>query len=303
MSEESASHFPQPQDEGGAETAEGFLEKLRNRDDVAVIFLKGGEMGGINQEVKEQIISHLSQWFEVTEGDRHKPNFEEIQVRWGGGMEYQFRKMENSDDFGGDFVDKGRQLLEDKNEHGFRAWLAEADSISGGDPGLLRQELMLDYFSGDGECVLLQLKDGVTRAKILQDMKLTDRDALVRAVGEKRADLDWTNRDQVSFPEFVKRINVGNTTAYKAVPETIRFIGAEALRNGAIRRAMEKARALERKNQDLWKVQPGDFNDVGDDEETVISAFLNVVHTVDFSIEEFSLMSRGELQRFSAAIA
>jgi len=42
------------------ETPESFLEKIKTRDDAALIFLKGGYLGGLNPEVKTKIIDHLN---------------------------------------------------------------------------------------------------------------------------------------------------------------------------------------------------------------------------------------------------
>ena len=143
------------------ETPESFFEKFKNRDDVALIFLKGGDMGGMNPEVKTKIIDNLSQWFEIIEGEKHTPTFEEIAVRWGGaGLQYQFGKMENNPKFVKEFIGGGRKFVSEKDKDGFLKWFSDARIISESDPGLLRQELMLDYFSKEGQSLLLKLKEG-----------------------------------------------------------------------------------------------------------------------------------------------
>ncbi len=282
------------------ETPESFLEKMKNRNDAALIFLKGGEMGGLNPEVKTKIMNRLSQWFDVSEGEKHAPTFEEIAVRWGGaGLQYQFRKMENNPRFEKEFIDEGRKFIAEKDKDGFFQWLSQAQKISNDDPGLLRQELMIDYFSKDGQSLLLKLKEGVSREAILNDLNLTDRESLTRAVGEKRADLDWANSNAVNFQDFVKRIVVGETASYKSAPGTIRHIVAQELKEGALKGVITRAMGLKEKNPKVWQVEPGDYNSPKDDEETVISTLLNAVHSVDLSLDEFKLMSESEIKQFS----
>ncbi len=231
------------------ETPESFLEKMRNRDDAALIFLKGGDLGGLNPEVKTKIIDRLSQWFDIDEGEKHTPTFEEIAVRWGGvGLQYQFRKMENNPSFEKEFIDEGRKYIIEKDKDGFFRWLSQAQTISDNDPGLLRQKLILDYFSKEGQSLLLKLKEGVSRETILRDLGLTNRESLAQAVGEKRADLNWTNSNAVNFQDFVKRIVVGETTSYNSAPGTIRHIIAQELKGGALKEAIARAMELKEKN-------------------------------------------------------
>lgn len=285
------------------ETPESFFEKFKNRDDAALIFLKGGDMGGMNPEVKTKIIDNLSRWFEVIEGEKHTPTFEEIAVRWGGaGLQYQFRKMENNTRFAKEFINEGRKFVADKDKDSFLKWLSDAKIISENDPGLLRQELMLDYFSKEGQSLLLELKEGVSRETVLNDLNLTDPELLSQAVGEKRANLNWTDPKAVNFQDFVKRIIVGETASYKAVPGTIRHIIAQELKEGALKKAMAKAMELREKNPKAWQVEPGDYNAPKDDEEAVISTFLNAVHSVDLSIDEFRLMSDLEIKKFAESL-
>jgi len=107
-------------------------------------------------------------------------------VRWGGaGLQYQFRKMENNPDFEKEFIDEGRKFVAEKDKDGFSQWLSDARNISENDPGLLRQELMLDYFSKTSQSLMLKLKEGLSRETILRDLNLTNRESLVQAVGEK----------------------------------------------------------------------------------------------------------------------
>ena len=93
--------------------------------------------------------------------------------------------MENNLNFEKEFIDEGRKYIAEKDKDGFSQWLSQAQSISDDNPGLLRQELMLDYFSKDRQSLLLKLKDGVSRETILNDLNLTDRKLLIQAVGEK----------------------------------------------------------------------------------------------------------------------
>lgn len=273
------------------ETPESFLEKMKNRDDAALIFLKGGDLGGLNPKVKTKIIDRLNQWFDITEGEKHTPAFEEIAVRWGEtGLQYQFRKMENNSNFEKEFIDDGRKYFAEKDKDGFSQWLSQAQTISGDDPGLLRQELMLDYFSKAGQSLLLKLKEGVSRETILNDLNLTNHKLLAQAVGEKRA---------VNFQDFVKRIVVGETTSYNSAPGTIRHIIAQELKKGALKETVARAMELKEKNPRVWQVESGDYNSPKDNEETVISTFLNAVHSVDLSLDEFRLMPESEIKQFS----
>jgi len=282
------------------EAPESFLEKIKTRDDTALIFLKGGDLGGLNPEVKTKIIDHLNQWFDIAEGEKHTPTFEEIAVRWGGaGLQYQFRKMENNPNFEKEFIDEGRKYIAEKDKDGFSQWLSQAQTISDDDPGLLRQELMLDYFSKDGESLLLKLKEGVSREAILNDLNLTDHKLLAQAVGEKRADLDWVNPNAVNFQDFVKRIVVGETASYNSAPGTIRHIIAQELKEGALKEAIARAMELKEKNPKVWQVEPGDYNSPKDDEATVVSTFLNAVHSIDLSPDEIRLMSELEIKKFA----
>jgi len=208
-------------------------------------------------------------------------------VRWGGaGLQYQFRKMENNPNFEKEFIDEGRKYIAEKDKVGFSQWLSQAQTISDDDPGLLRQELMLDYFSKDGQSLLLKLKENVSRETILNDLNLTDRKLLAQAVGEKRADLDWANPNAVNFQDFVKRIVVGETASYNSAPGTIRYIIAQELKEGALKEAIARAIELKEKNPKVWQVEPGDYNSPKDDEATVVSTFLNAVHSIDLSPDE-----------------
>jgi hypothetical protein len=281
-----------------------LLEKFRRRDDIALIFLKGGELGGLHHEVKEKIINHLKKWFEVTEGDVHKPDLFEIYKRWAPGLEYQFKRMKNNSRFNQELIaEKGKNLLENDRQYQFKNfWLPEAEKIDRHDPGLIRQKLMLDYFGKDGQTLMLKLKNGITRKSILKDLKLFDHNNLVKAVGEKRANINWEDSNQVSFNEFVKRIVIGETCAYKAIPGTIRKIVGDELKSGNLKKTVNFALELEKNNDKLWNVVEGDFNNPNDDKATVISTFLNAVHTVDFSENEFDLMSNSELEKFNNAL-
>lgn len=284
-------------------TAADFLEKVKHRQDLSFIFLKGGELGGLNPEAKTKILNHLTQWFEITEGEKHKLNFEEIAARWGdAGLQYQFRKMENNPEFKKEFIDEGRGSIINRDESGFKQWMEKAKSISGDDTGFLRQELMMDYFSQEGQLLLLKLKEGVTRKTILEDLGINNRESLVKAVGGQRADLNWLDSSIVNFQNFIKRIIIGETTSYKAAPGTIRSIIAQELKNGALEKTKLRAMELKIKNPKVWQVEPGDYNSPSDDEETIISTFLNAVHTVDFSFGEFELMTDSEIEKFDQAL-
>lgn len=283
-------------------TPENLLEKIKARNDVVFVFLKGGELGGLNPNVKPKIIDRLKKWFEITEGETHQPSFFEICARWSPGLAYQFRKMENNPKFSHDFIGEGRKFISDQNKEGFDEWLTQAEKIDFGDPGLLRQKLMLEYFGKPGQLLLLKLKDDTNRTEILRDLGLADRNSLVKAVGEKKIDLDWTNSSKVDFGNFVKWIVIGNTVAQRAIGGTIRSIIGQELKHGNLKNAITRALSYKYKNPKLWKVNPGDFNDLDDDEETVVSALLNGIHSVDNSFDEYKFMSNSEVDKFSKAL-
>lgn len=282
---------------------EQFLEKIRSRNDVALIYLKGGEAGGANPEVKPKILELLSRWFDVTEGEASETSFQEIATRWGStGMQYQFKKMRMNEKFGPDFLKEGNDLLVNGQEKEFYSWLEKAKGIDSSDVGLLRQEAALNYFKKGGEPMLLKLKAGIDRNKILNDLGLENQDKIKLALGEKKAQINWLDEDEVPFQEFVKNIIVGNTVSYKAIPGTIRNIVAEELKQGALRGVVLAALENNKKNPAAWQAMPGDFNDVGDDEETMIATFFNGVHSVDLSPAEFGLIKEDDLEKFNNAL-
>lgn len=100
----------------------------------------------------------------------------------------------------------------------------------------------------------------------------------------------------VNFQDFVKRIVVGESASYNSAPGTIRHIVAQELKEGALKEAIARAMKLKEKNPKVWQVEPDDYNFPKDDEATVVSTFLNAVHSIDLSPDEIRLMSELEIK-------
>ena len=279
-----------------------LMEKMKTRGDVAMIFLKGGMCGGMDRKFRKKLLNVLGQWFEVVEGDKHSPSFGEICTRWGAGLEYQFRKMENNEKFSKENIDEGRKYIQKKNKIGFDIWMNDMEIIDEYDAGLIRQKFVLNYFSKQGQVLLLKLKKGVSREKIMQDLGFDNREVLLQAVGKKRVDKNWLDEKETDMAEFVKRIVVGETTALKAAKGTLRNLAAKELIKGGMSNVLKDARDLMQKGQGVWEVKNGDYNKEGDSMEQVLSTLTNAVHTVEFSIEEFEIMSDRETKKFMMAL-
>ncbi len=143
-------------------TPEMLFERLRESKDTAMIFLKGGQAGGLEPDLKKKIFVLLGQWFDIYEGEAKMQGFKEIAVRWGGsGLIYQFNKMRRDPRFTPEFINIGEKLMADQSADGFSAWLARAKEIAADDPGLIRQIMMLDYLGAEGEALMIRLKPGM----------------------------------------------------------------------------------------------------------------------------------------------
>ena len=113
--------------EGQAEYEE-LYKRMEARDDTALIFLKGGEHGGLEPKLKDEVITKLEQWFEVALGEEKELDFNEVVERWGKGyLKYPtLGVMKENPEIAVDFLQKGEELLHKKDEQGFNEWLAEA---------------------------------------------------------------------------------------------------------------------------------------------------------------------------------
>ena len=258
-----------------------LFEEFKARDDVALIYFKGGEKGGLNKELKSKMLDKLGQWFEIIEGEEHKLSFEEIATRWREGyLNYpSLNVMEDNPNFIKEFLEKGNECLSKNNKEKFKAWFLEAKKIAGDDIGLLRLEMMIAYFHSGGENILLKLKKGVDRNKIFEDLGLKDINMLENAVGKERANLDWLSEDGFSFQEFVKRIIIGDTTAYKAAPGTLRSLLAQKIKDKEFFPCLD----LWENPDDRWALQSKLT-----DQELVMSNLLNAIHAAS-SLQELSL--------------
>jgi hypothetical protein len=125
---------------------------------------------------------------------------------------------------------------------------------------------------------------------------LNTKSALAETLGEERADLNWTDENVVPMQEFIKRIVVGNTTAIRAVPGTLRSILANKLKN----KEMIACSEFWGKPSDNW----ADHNQL-EDSQTMASNLLNAIHCAGQGEEldiEINLFSQKDVDKFLNSI-
>jgi uridine kinase len=262
-----------------------FIDQLKSRDDSALIFLKGGQWGGLNSELKGEILSRLSKWFDVTEGEENELSLEEIFSRWGGGyLKYPtLEVMKKNPKFDLDFLKKGEKLLGEGEKDGFQDWLKEAEENAGGDTGLLRLEMLLAYYASGGQNILMKLKPGVDRKKIMEDLN----------VGTTEGSPDYSS---LPFQEFVKKVIVGETTALNSPPGTLRSLVADKMKSGE----MLPCADLWEHSEDEWTLK----NKLSDS-KLMASNLLNAIHAPGPLAEleiELQLMSDNDAKKFLGAL-
>lgn len=259
-----------------------FKEKFESRNDLGLIFLKGGEHGGLKNDLKKEIINQLKKWFDVTEGEEKKLDLEEIFARWGSGYlkwpALEVAKKNPSLD--SDFISEGEKFLYENNKEGFTNWFSEAEKRAGDDPGLLRLEMLLAYYSSGGQNILLKLKEGVTRKDILKELNLTSQELLL---------------DETITPlqEFIKKIVVGETTAMNATTGSLRSLLAEKMKDGR----MLTCTKIWEESKDEWTL-----NQKFPNAQVMASNLLNAIHCAKEGEEmeiELSLLSLKDIEKFT----
>lgn len=262
-----------------------LIKTISASNNLSLVLLKGGDLGGLNSEIKAKIISFLEKYFDVVEGDIHNGvDISKILIIWRGSL-HQLRKMKNNLEFSSAFIAEGEKYILSNDGYGISDWMLKAEKICKTDPGFLRQKFMFYYYSLGYQLLLLHIKEGVNRELIIEDIGFPQKNSI-------------DNYNDISCQEFVRYVIIGDTVAYKALPGTIRHIIAGELKNGCLRKAVFEALNLKKLNLDIWKVQPGDYNNLDDDAETVISTYVNAVHTLDLSEIEGCLISPNDLKNF-----
>lgn len=258
------------------------MDEFKSRDDSALIFLKGGQRGGLKKELKREILSRLSKWFDITEGEEKELPLEEIFSRWGGGyLKYPtFEVMKKNPKFNLDFLKKGEKLLSAGEEESFQSWLEEAEGNAGGDAGLLRLEMLLAYYASGGQNILMKLKPGLDRKKIMEDLNVSSPNSF----------------EDLPFQEFVKKVVVGETTALKSPPGTLRSLVADKMKSGEMLPCVD----LWEHSEDEWTLK----NKLSDS-KLMASNLLNAIHAPGPSEElevELRLMSDNDAKKFLGAL-
>ncbi|MCU0652444.1 MAG: tetratricopeptide repeat protein, partial [Candidatus Omnitrophica bacterium] len=223
-----------------------FSKGLLARKDVALICLKGGNIGGLHPKIKNKIIRQLSQWFEFIEGEKHKTSFKETVDRWGTGYLYfHFRKkIEENANLDKGFINTLVRCMETKNEEQFNLWLQEAKQLAKKTPELLMPLLVYEYYANESQQLLLKLRPGII-----------------------------LNMRGAPLQRFVKRNIVGATFCYDAKPSELRFVIKEALQKeeGLFRSNMKEATRI--------------FGKIDYETERFISSIFNGIHCADAGAE------------------
>jgi len=181
-----------------------LLEKFRTREDLALIFLKGGNQGGVHPQLKKAIIERLSEWFEIVEGQAHEVSFNEMLTRWGKGyLYYHFLKpIEENPALDDAFKQQLRRAIAERNEALFNDWLKQARIYAHADTALQRVLRTYDYYASRGQQLMLKLRPGIRLPN-----------------GDK------------PLQQFVKETIVGKTFCFDAEHPQLRAIVADALRD------------------------------------------------------------------------
>lgn len=258
---------------------EELFETFKKRDDAALFFLKGGSRGGLEKNLKKEILENCRKWFEVVEGEEKELGFEEITARWGKGyLKYPtLETMKEDPRFTLDFLKQGEELIYSRDEEGFNNWMRAAKEISQNNEGLLRMEMLMAYYASGGQNILIKLKKGITREEILDYF------------GIDKEELD----EDMPFQEFVKKVIVGETTAKRAKSGTLRALVADRMDNKNLLPCVE----LWGDPEDKWAA----YNKLTNS-RLVASNILNAIHSPG-SLEELelevTLLSENDLKNFS----
>ena len=125
---------------------------------------------------------------------------------------------------------------------------------------------------------------------------MSDKEALETVIGEQKAEKDWTG-DDVDFQDFVKTIVVGNTTAEKAAPGTLREIVAKKMQKKEIIPCAE----IWSDPKDKWATE-----NLLNNSQEVASNLLNGIHCPSSEEKElkteFQLMSDNDIELFNKSI-
>lgn len=192
---------------------QNLSQKIKTKNDIALVYLKGGKNGGLNPEIKEKILAHLSQWFDIAQGDEHKVSFNEMIERWGKGYFYHhfLKKIEANSIFSKEFVRELSEAFDSRDESRFNAWMNKARQIAQDNDDFKMQLMVYEYYSDIGQQLLLKLKPGIS-----------------------------LNTQNKSLQAYVKDNIIGPTFCYDADLKHSRGIIKESLQAGVLRPFMRK---------------------------------------------------------------
>jgi len=196
-----------------------LFNKISNFDNAALIFLKGGELGGLNPVLKRKILEMLdSIGLQVVEGEIHSVSFEDMFNRWGDGYLcwHFFKRITDNKKLSNSFVYQLKKCIRDKDGDGFNKWIQEAKELALQDPELAMVLLVYEYYSSPGQYLLIIPKSGSN-----------------------------INTGEMTFQEYVKRKVVGETYAYRAKFDQLRYVvKGELEEGGSVREIMNRARNI-----------------------------------------------------------
>ncbi|EKD28924.1 MAG: hypothetical protein ACD_79C00157G0002 [uncultured bacterium] len=225
-----------------------FLYKqIVMQNNIGTMFLKGGNDGGLNPEIKPLILKKLDELgFNVIEGPIHKISFKEKLKRWGKGYFYWhfLKKIIDNKKLSNSFVNELKRCMENGDEEGFNKWVQEAMKIAKDDTQLKNALLVYDYYSSDGQYLFITPKPGLT-----------------------------IDTEGLSFQKFVKRKIVGETVCYNSKKNELRRIIADELKiGGKLRAIMEKSLEIEKEDEVFLSskfnaIHCPDFDGISDEDE------------------------------------
>ncbi len=239
---------------------EQLLQNFKENDNVALIALKGQ----MPFSLRFKILKHLSQWFEVTKGEKHAVSFKEMVDRWGDGyLKHRFIKViEDNQEVDSNLAQQMAASIKGRDEKTFNELLKQLEGLAEENKQLRLPLQVYKYYSGEAQQVLLKLKPN--------------------------ANLDLNG---MSLQEYVKKEIVGATFAYDAKPGQLRhIIRGELQKDGALRPILEESLEV--------------YDQKGYEAERYLSSVFNGVHSPSDQDElnlEFDTLTEGDVTLFNKA--
>jgi len=199
--------------------SKNLYDSLVRSGNAALVFLKGGNFGGLNPVLKGKILEKLdSLGLEAVEGAVQPVSFHDLFNRWGGGYFYWhfMKKIADDKKLSDSFVYQLKKCVEEKDEAGFDEWINEARRLALDDPVLAMALLVYDYYSSLGQYLLIKPKLGCS-----------------------------IDTGEMTFQEYVKRRVVGETYAYRAAEDQLRHVvKGELEEDGSARGIFDRAKQI-----------------------------------------------------------